>query len=132
MILCFEEAIGYMCSTEVLDKDGVSACAQMCSCASYIYNQSKTMNKLLDEIFDKYGLHITNNSYYVCKDAGVIKKIFERIRNIRGPNTVVEKLVTIYYVYYQLPLDSEPSRTIQASSRVSRSFSLLLLSQADD
>ncbi|CAH1101311.1 unnamed protein product [Psylliodes chrysocephalus] len=97
VILCFEEAIGYMCSTEVLDKDGVSACAQMCSCASYIYNQSKTMNKLLDEIFDKYGLHITNNSYYVCKDAEVIKKIFERIRNIRGPNTYPQSILNGKY-----------------------------------
>ena len=32
ILLAFEEAIGYMCSTEVLDKDGVSAAVRCSKC----------------------------------------------------------------------------------------------------
>ncbi|CAG9864289.1 unnamed protein product [Phyllotreta striolata] len=97
VIFAFEEAIGYLVTTEILDKDGVSACAQMVTCASYVYSQGKTMDQMLAEIFDKYGLHITNNSYYICKDADVIERIFERLRNFRGQNTYPESVLNGKY-----------------------------------
>lgn len=88
VIFSFEEAIGFMCSTQVLDKDGISALAQMVTMASFVYNNGKTMDEQLEEIYTKYGYHVTLNSYYICHEPLVIKRIFERIRNIRGENIV--------------------------------------------
>nr|CAH7728242.1 unnamed protein product [Callosobruchus chinensis] len=55
VLFCFEEAIGFMTSTAVVDKDGVSAAYQLATCASYLYSQGKTLNQQIQEIYDQYG-----------------------------------------------------------------------------
>ncbi|CAH1101312.1 unnamed protein product [Psylliodes chrysocephalus] len=97
VIFSFEEAIGFMCSTQVLDKDGISALAQMVTMASFVYNNGKTMDEQLEEIYTKYGYHVTLNSYYICHEPLVIKRIFERIRNIRGENIYPESILNGKY-----------------------------------
>eukprot|EP00795_Rhopilema_esculentum_P000450 gene450-10122_t len=42
VLFAFEEAIGFMYGTQVLDKDGVCAAAVMAEMASYIYNEKST------------------------------------------------------------------------------------------
>ncbi|CAG9834739.1 unnamed protein product [Diabrotica balteata] len=97
VIFCFEEAIGFMVSTEVLDKDGVSAAAQVASMVSYVYSQNKTVADQLNEIYDTYGLHISMNSYYICHEPPIIKEIFRQIRNKRGENTYPESILNGKY-----------------------------------
>lgn len=85
VIFCFEEAIGYMCNINVLDKDGIGALANFACLATSVYSKNKQLVDQLAEIYDKYGLHISWNSYYFCYDKPKIEAIFDRIRNIKGP-----------------------------------------------
>lgn len=81
VLFAFEEAIGYMCNTEILDKDGISAAAQLAQLCFYLYGVRKTRvsSFLMDEIYLKYGYHYNVNSYYLCYEPDTIKRIFERI-----------------------------------------------------
>ena len=80
VLFAFEEAIGYMCGSTVLDKDGISAAVVVSQLVHYLYSTNSTLLKQLNEIFAKYGPHASHNSYYFCSDAEKIAKIFERIR----------------------------------------------------
>ena len=53
VLLAFEEAIGYMCSTGVLDKDGVSAAVRVAELISYLDKSGKTLFDKLTELFQK-------------------------------------------------------------------------------
>ncbi|XP_062334270.1 phosphoglucomutase-2 [Osmerus eperlanus] len=81
VLFAFEEAIGYMCSTAVLDKDGVSAAAIAGEMTSYLATKNTTLSKQLTSIYEEYGYHITKNSYFICHDQEVIHALFDRLRN---------------------------------------------------
>ncbi|XP_031416136.1 phosphoglucomutase-2 [Clupea harengus] len=87
VLFAFEEAIGYMCSSAVLDKDGVSAAAIAGEFTSYLAAQNITLSQQLKAIYEEYGYHITKNSYFICHDQDTIRKLFERLRNFSGPNS---------------------------------------------
>uniref|UniRef100_A0A6M2DLH5 Putative phosphoglucomutase/phosphomannomutase n=1 Tax=Xenopsylla cheopis TaxID=163159 RepID=A0A6M2DLH5_XENCH len=86
VLFAFEEAIGFMWGTLVLDKDGVSAATMLATLACYLHDKQKSLNEQLKEIYDQYGYHITSNSYYVCHDENTINAIFNRLRSY--PDTV--------------------------------------------
>ncbi|XP_065173251.1 phosphopentomutase [Atheta coriaria] len=94
VVFAFEEAIGFMCGSSVLDKDGVSAAAHLSTLAVHLYAQELTLQDCLDTIYKKYGNHVSNNSYYICHDGPTISKIFERLRNFNGsrsyPNNILD------------------------------------------
>lgn len=78
-----------MYSPTVLDKDGVSAACHLATMGNYLNANGQTFIGKLNELYDKYGYHYTNNSYYLCYDPVLVAKIFNRIRNFDGkPNTV--------------------------------------------
>lgn len=92
-IFAFEEAIGYMCSPRVPDKDGVSAAIQVASMASYLReSENRNLAQQMDWLYNKYGYHVSENSYYICHDPEIIKAIFHRIRNYQGPNIYPNKI----------------------------------------
>ncbi|KAJ8917646.1 hypothetical protein NQ315_005093 [Exocentrus adspersus] len=97
VVFAFEEAIGFMCGTRVLDKDGVSAAAHFATMTSYLYSKGQTIAGKLDEIYSVYGHHISCNSYYICHDGEKIKAIFNRIRNFTGPNTYPQDILNGKY-----------------------------------
>lgn len=41
-----------------------------------------------ENLFDRYGYHVSHNSYYICYEPPVINKVFENIRNFLGDNTI--------------------------------------------
>ncbi|XP_030768391.1 glucose 1,6-bisphosphate synthase-like isoform X1 [Sitophilus oryzae] len=84
VILCFEEAIGFMCNSKVTDKDGVSALALFSCLVSQLYGNGQQIVDKLTEIYDYYGFHMSNNSYYFCHEPPKITAIFKRIRNFGG------------------------------------------------
>lgn len=54
VLFCFEEAIGFLCSNNVLDKDGISAEAIMAEMAVYFNAvEKRTLIEQLDWIYDK-------------------------------------------------------------------------------
>jgi len=92
VVFAFEEAIGFMCGTNVLDKDGVSAAGVVAEMAAYVSSQGITLKQQLENIYIKYGFHVSSNSYFLCYDPVVIKQVFERLRNYDGPGKYPQKL----------------------------------------
>uniref|UniRef100_A0A8C4RRP8 Phosphoglucomutase 2 n=1 Tax=Erpetoichthys calabaricus TaxID=27687 RepID=A0A8C4RRP8_ERPCA len=87
VLFAFEEAIGYMCSPVVLDKDGVSAAAITAEMACYLATKDTSLSQQLKHIYEEYGYHITKASYFICYDSETIKKLFNRLRNFEGEGT---------------------------------------------
>ncbi|XP_027761970.1 glucose 1,6-bisphosphate synthase [Empidonax traillii] len=87
VLFAFEESIGFMCGTSVLDKDGVSAAVVIAEMATYLESQNLTLAQKLLEIYEMYGYHISKTSYFLCYDPPTIKRIFERLRNFDGPQS---------------------------------------------
>lgn len=78
----FEEAIGYMFSSMVHDKDGISAAVVFSQMyMEWTIRNNKTLINVLDEIYDKYGVFKEYNGYYVVEDPSVINGVFDYIRN---------------------------------------------------
>lgn len=89
VLFAFEEAIGFMFAPTVLDKDGVSAACHLATMSAYLKSKNQTLCEKLKNLYEQYGYHYTNNSYFLCYEPDVIVKIFERIRNFqKAPNTV--------------------------------------------
>jgi phosphoglucomutase/phosphopentomutase len=85
VLFAFEEAIGFMFSPTVLDKDGVSAAAHLGTLASYLrVKEGKSLCEKLDQLYETYGYHYSLNSYFLCYEPEKIVKIFERMRNWEG------------------------------------------------
>ncbi|XP_066555197.1 glucose 1,6-bisphosphate synthase isoform X2 [Amia ocellicauda] len=84
VLFAFEESIGFMCGTSVLDKDGVSAAVVVAEMAAYLETKNLTMSQQLANIYEIYGFHISKTSYVVCHDPATVKRIFTRLRNFGG------------------------------------------------
>jgi len=98
VLFAYEEAIGFMCGTAVLDKDGISAGIRAAEMAAFLSSNGMSLRDKLDELFSKYGYHINCNSYFLCNEQPVIKKLFERLRTFSGqPNTYPESLLNGKY-----------------------------------
>ncbi|CAH0714695.1 unnamed protein product, partial [Brenthis ino] len=91
-LFAFEEAIGYMCHHRVPDKDGISAAVQVACLASNLYSKGSSLLAQLRALYAQYGYHASYNSYYTFEDAGIVPKIFSRIRNFHGPGLYPKKV----------------------------------------
>jgi len=80
VIFAFEEAIGFMFGSNVLDKDGVSAAAVMAEFIVELNSRGMTLGDQLEAIYAEYGFHMTNNSYFICHEKPTIIKMFNRLR----------------------------------------------------
>lgn len=92
VLFAFEEAIGYMCGTAVLDKDGIASAMHIAQCAAYLKAKGISLYQQLDNIYKMYGYHVCNNSYFICHHQPTIKVMFERIRNFAGPGMYPKEL----------------------------------------
>ncbi|MGH0160857.1 UNVERIFIED_CONTAM: hypothetical protein FKN15_039839 [Acipenser sinensis] len=84
VLFAFEESIGFMCGTSVLDKDGVSAAVVVAEMAAYLETRNLTLSQQLSKIYETYGFHISKTSYLICQHLPTIKRIFDRLRNFEG------------------------------------------------
>ena len=80
VLFAFEEAIGFMFGTTVLDKDGVSAAAVVGEMAAYLYTKGQTFSSLLEYIYRTYGRVVSSNSYFICHSKDTIKELFDTLR----------------------------------------------------
>ncbi len=51
VLFAFEESIGFMCDTQCLDKDGISAAAKMAELIVFLDKKGLTLNDKLQEIY---------------------------------------------------------------------------------
>lgn len=54
VLFAYEEAIGFMCGTKVLDKDGISAGVRVAELSAYLEKLGLTLSDKLQEIYTKY------------------------------------------------------------------------------
>lgn len=81
VLFAFEQPIGYMFSTKVPDKDGISAACQLATMGSYLRSTRKmTLIEKLREIYETYGYHATIYSNLSYEDEGQLDIIFGRLR----------------------------------------------------
>lgn len=122
VLFAYEEAIGFMVTPTVLDKDGVSAggnkhfchnlngrakkvhsiitphflirfeTAHLATLAAYLRANNQTLAGQLDELYKQYGYHYTSNSYFLCYEPDTIVSIFQRIRTFDGVHNNVSRL----------------------------------------
>uniref|UniRef100_A0A1A9WEI5 Phosphoglucomutase-2 n=1 Tax=Glossina brevipalpis TaxID=37001 RepID=A0A1A9WEI5_9MUSC len=84
VLFAYEESIGFMFSTAVLDKDGVSAAAHLATMACYLNSvECLTLTEKLQQIYEEYGYHCTDSSYFFCDKPEVIQRILDRLRNFQ-------------------------------------------------
>ncbi|XP_054712321.1 phosphopentomutase-like [Uloborus diversus] len=92
-VFAFEEAIGYMCSTSVMDKDGIRAALLVFELAAFAERKNKLLYDILKETYLKYGYHFALNSYFICPDPQNTNKMFHTLRNWNGkPETYPDHL----------------------------------------
>ena len=84
VLFAYEEAIGFMCGSKVLDKDGISAGSRVAEMSAYLETLGLSLKDKLREIYAEYGHHISENSYWICHEQDTIKNIFDRLRNYNG------------------------------------------------
>ncbi|XP_075224425.1 phosphoglucomutase 2 isoform X2 [Lycorma delicatula] len=98
VLFAFEEAIGFMCGVQVKDKDGISAALCSAKLATTLYSQGKTLCDKLHEIYQQYGHHLTENSYFICDDPAIIRAIFHRLNHFKGcQNTYPDNILSGKY-----------------------------------
>ena len=122
VLFAFEEAIGFMFGTTVLDKDGVSAAVVAGELAGYLYENGKTFSSLLEEIYLKYGRFVSDNSYFICDSKETISQLFERLRKDKKVPKYIYMCVCVC-VYLSLSL----SLSIYSSSLYMSSFIIYCL-----
>lgn len=88
VLFAFEEAIGFMVGTQVFDKDGITGAATLLQLAAYLRSKGSTLLDQLNEIYRTYGFHYSINSYFICHDPAKIERIFNRVADLNGPNSV--------------------------------------------
>lgn len=90
VLLAYEEAIGYMVGDVVPDKDGVSAMGVLAEMAHRLYSSGNTIMDYLNDLYSRYGYFCAHNSYYICKDPVLVKKIFAEIRQGKVGSDIAE------------------------------------------
>ncbi|VDB85543.1 unnamed protein product [Peniophora sp. CBMAI 1063] len=83
----YEEAIGFMVSEEIRDKDGVSATLYFAELVADLHKRGSDAYSYLQELYEKYGFFQTSNSYFICSEPATIDRIFTRLRDYDGQAT---------------------------------------------
>ncbi|KAF8465926.1 phosphoglucomutase-like protein [Kalaharituber pfeilii] len=83
-VYAFEEAIGYMFSALIPDKDGISAASIFLT--AVIYWESKeglNIIQKLEQLYKKYGYFESHNSYFISPSPLRTAMVFEKIRTLK-------------------------------------------------
>ncbi|KAK8206903.1 hypothetical protein M8818_004738 [Zalaria obscura] len=79
-IFAFEEAIGYMFSNVVFDKDGIAAAAMFLAACHVWRTKGLTPWGKLQQLYEKYGYFEDANTYLRSPSAETTNQVFESIR----------------------------------------------------
>jgi phosphoglucomutase len=85
-VYAFEEALGYMFSPVVWDKDGISAASVFITMAREWASQGLTPYDKLQQLYKKYGYFHSANSYFISKHPALTKQVFSKIRALGNPH----------------------------------------------
>jgi phosphomannomutase len=111
-----EESYGYLFGTFVRDKDSISSACLIAEVAAIAKEKGLTLSMLLEEIYQKYGVHreaLINLKFSDGKDGlHQIKAIMTRLRN-NPPQTINGKKVASYEDYLRAEYDLPPSDVLR-------------------
>ena len=124
-----EESYGYLVDDFVRDKDAIISCAYICEIANWAKDNGKSLDIILEEIYDTYGLFV--EKLYTIKMEGIkggykIKEIMEKYRNT-PPQTIFGdkvKEVIDYNKTVKNPIINVKSNVIQLISEKNYSITL--------
>ena len=124
-----EESFGYLVDDFVRDKDAIISCAYICEIANWAKDRGKTLNDILEEIYETYGLFI--EKLYTIKMEGIkginkINEIMDKYRN-NPPQTIFRdrvKEVIDYNKKVKNPVINVKSNVIQLISEKNYSMTL--------
>ena len=124
-----EESYGYLVDDFVRDKDAIISCAYICEIASWAKDNGKSLNDILEEIYDTYGLF--KEKLYTIKMEGIkgsnkINDIMEKYR-IAPPLTIFGdkvKEVVDYNKKVKNPIINVKSNVIQLITEKNYSITL--------
>ncbi|KAG5460988.1 MAG: phosphoglucomutase 2-like 1, isoform CRA_b [Olpidium bornovanus] len=85
VLFAYEEAIGFMVGDVVRDKDGISSVACFAEFATQLHKKGQLVGECLDEMYDRYGYFVSNNSYFICHHKPTIDRVFNKIRFGENP-----------------------------------------------
>lgn len=81
VLFAFEEDMGFMVSTTVFDKDGISAAAQLATMACYLRcKKCMTLDEKLRDIYETYGYHRSHSTYVISPNIKTTLTIFAVLR----------------------------------------------------
>ncbi len=124
-----EESFGYLVDDFVRDKDAIISCAYICEIANWAKDRDKSLNDILEEIYETYGLFI--EKLYTIKMEGIkgknkINEIMDKYRN-NPPQTIFKDRVKEVIDYNQKvknPVINVKSNVIQLISEKNYSMTL--------
>ena len=124
-----EESFGYLVDDFVRDKDAIISCAYICEIANWAKDRGKSLNDILEEIYETYGLFI--EKLYTIKMEGIkgknkINEIMDKYRN-NPPQTIFRdrvKEVIDYNKKVKNPVINVQSNVIQLISEKNYSMTL--------
>ena len=124
-----EESFGYLVDDFVRDKDAIISCAYICEIANWAKDRGKSLNDILEEIYETYGLFI--EKLYTIKMEGIkgknkINEIMDKYRN-NPPQTIFGdrvKEVIDYNKKVKNPVINVKSNVIQLISEKNYSMTL--------
>ena len=88
MTLAYEQALGVMCGTAVLDKDGLSAALVTAEMAAVAKAQGRTLRDGLDDLARRHGVHATTGrSLRLEDDPALVRDVLDRLLR-QPPRTV--------------------------------------------
>lgn len=83
MVMAYEQALGVMCGTVVLDKDGISAALVLADMAAALKADGRTMVDVLDDLARRHGAHITAGRNVRLSGVDGLELVASTLRRLR-------------------------------------------------
>jgi phosphomannomutase len=84
MVLAYEQALGAMCGTAVMDKDGISAALVMADMAATLREQGRSLTDVLDDLSRRHGVHLTGGRNVRLQGAEGLSLVTQTLEGLRS------------------------------------------------
>lgn len=120
-LFAYEEAIGYMFSEVVFDKDGVAAAAVFLAACARWNKQGLSPWAKYNELCKQYGYFEDANTYVISPSSDVTNAVFEQIRQNKPTNVGDRKIIRwrdLTIEYDSATPDNKPTLPVDISSQM--------------
>lgn len=80
----FEESYGYLAGSYVRDKDAVVASMLICEMTAYYRKAGKSLNEVMNELYDEFGYYINKTEAYEFDGAAGMQKMADIMSSLRS------------------------------------------------